>query len=69
MVYSRFAADERYIILINPSGNVVKASLTNLNSKQAHYIFGTSRKSSYKVGIGADAITVPAVSAAIYKLD
>ena len=69
MIYMRFTGNERYIILINPSGKKVKAELTNMNSKLARYIFGTSEKCIYKIRKGADAITLPAVSAAIFKID
>jgi len=40
-----------------------------MHSKQATYIFGTAVKTSYKIGKRADEITMPAVSAAIYKID
>jgi maltose alpha-D-glucosyltransferase/alpha-amylase len=69
MIYMRFTDNERYIILINPSGNKVKAELSNTNVKQAKYIFGTSEKCIYKIGKAADEISLPAVSAAIYKLN
>ena len=69
MIYMRSKDNEKYIILINPSGKKVKTELANMNSKQAKYIFGTSEKCIYKIGKGADDITLPAVSAAIFKID
>ncbi|MFD2937536.1 alpha-amylase family glycosyl hydrolase [Spirosoma flavum] len=69
IIYRRFNGADRYIILINPSGNPVKADVPTMKAKQARYVFGTSEKSNYTIGKGTDAVTVPAVSAAIYKLD
>ncbi len=69
MIYMRFADNEKYVILINPPGNKVKAELTNINVNQAKYVFGTSEKCIYKIGKGSDEVTLPAVSAAIYKIE
>jgi maltose alpha-D-glucosyltransferase / alpha-amylase len=69
LVYMRFANEEKYVIVINPSDKKVTTELANIHSKQARYIFGTTEKSGYKTGKAADVITLPAVSAAIYKID
>ena len=69
MIYMRSKGSERYLILINPSGSKVKAELSSINTKKAIYVFGTSEKCVYKIGKGTDMITLPAVSAAIYKIE
>jgi glycosidase len=69
LVYIRYTKGEKYVIAINPSDKKVKAELSDMYTKQAKYIFGTTEKASYKIGKDADEITLPAVSAAIYKID
>ncbi|MEP7371856.1 MAG: alpha-amylase family glycosyl hydrolase [Chitinophagaceae bacterium] len=69
LMYMRFTTGEKYVILINPSDKKVKIELGDIHSKEAKYIFGTTEKSSYKIGKSVDEITLPAVSAAIYKID
>lgn len=69
LVYMRYNNDEKYAIAINPSDKKAKAVLSNMHTKQATYIFGTGEKAVYKIGKDADEITLPAVSAAIYKIE
>ncbi len=69
MRYTNDEKDEKYVIVINPSDKKVHTELINLHSQHAKYIFGTTEKTSYKISKGLDEITLPAVSAAIYKID
>jgi maltose alpha-D-glucosyltransferase / alpha-amylase len=68
MIHMRFTSHEKYVILINPSGNRVKAGLTHRNSKKAKYIFGKSQKCTYKTGKDRDEVSLPPVPAALFKL-
>jgi len=69
MIYMRRNGNEKYIIAVNPSGKSVEAKIAAQNAKRATYIFGTTKDCSYKMDNSADIIKLPAVSAAIFKLE
>jgi len=68
MVYMRQSGNEKYIIAINPSDKNVETTIAAQNSKVT-YTFGTNKNSSYKAGKEADVIKLPAVSAAVFKVE
>lgn len=69
MVYVRRAGDEKYVIAVNPSGKSVKATITSQGSKETTYVLGTTKKAGYKSTKINDIIELPAVSAAIFKIE
>jgi len=70
MVFMRWANSEKYIIAINPSDKKVEATISSTGTSKAVFTIGNTSKSSYKIGSkGTDTIKLPAVSAAIYKLE
>ena len=69
MVYMRSSGNEKYIIAINPSGRNVRAELGSMDAVNVKYVFGTSEKCSYKPGKKTDMVKLPAVSAAVFKIE
>ncbi len=69
MVYSRSQGEEQYIIAVSPSGKSVTASISTQKNKRINYVFGTSAKCGYKTEKTRDMIKLPAVSAAIFKVE
>lgn len=69
MVYMRLSGNEKYVIAFNPSDKKVETELPTLNSSRVVYTFGNSEKCSYKSGKSIDKIKLPAVSAAIFKIE
>ncbi|MEO6684344.1 MAG: hypothetical protein ABIN24_00200, partial [Dyadobacter sp.] len=69
MVYSRFSQGEKYIVAINPMDKQGTADISAVHATKVTYTFGTSKKSSYKSGKTMDVITIPAASAAIFKIE
>ncbi|MEP6683644.1 MAG: alpha-amylase family glycosyl hydrolase [Parafilimonas sp.] len=69
LIYMRNNDHEKYIIAINPSDKKITGDLNGMHAKKASYIFGTTKKATYKVGNSADEIIMPPVSAVIYKID
>jgi maltose alpha-D-glucosyltransferase/alpha-amylase len=69
MVYLRSSSDERYIIAINPSDRKVEAEFPAFNSVKVNLVLGTSGKFGYKSGKSTDILKLPAVSAAIFKIE
>ncbi|MEO6758733.1 MAG: alpha-amylase family glycosyl hydrolase [Saprospiraceae bacterium] len=69
MVYLRSQGEEKYVIVVNPSAKSVTASINTQKNKRGSYVFGTSAKCGYKTGKTMDVIKMPAVSAAIFKLE
>jgi maltose alpha-D-glucosyltransferase/alpha-amylase len=69
MIYMRTGQGQKYIIALNPSGKKADAEFATLKSSKVSFVFGTTGKSSYKIGKGLDTIKLPAVSAAIFKLE
>jgi maltose alpha-D-glucosyltransferase/alpha-amylase len=69
MIYMRYSGNEKYIIAVNPSDKSVEARIAAQNGNHFTYTFGTSKKCSYKNGKGEDLIKMPAVSAAIFKIE
>jgi maltose alpha-D-glucosyltransferase/alpha-amylase len=68
MVYMRRHGDEKYVIAINPSGKDAEAKIA-AQHKRGTYTSGTTKNCSYKTGADGDMIKMPAVSAAIFKLE
>jgi maltose alpha-D-glucosyltransferase/alpha-amylase len=69
LIYMRFRGNEKFIVALNPSDKMVEAEIGTLNSELVKYVFGTSEKCSYKLGKTVDTIKIPALSAAIFKLE
>ncbi len=69
MIYMRYNDQEKYIIAINPSDKKVNAVLSDMHSRKAAFIFGTTENTNYKIGKKVDEISLPPVSAAIYKVE
>lgn len=69
MVYLRQGGGEKYVIAVNPSAKAVEAKIGSQHSAKATYTFGTGASSKYTAGKDADVIKLPAVSAAIFKLE
>jgi len=69
MIYMRRSGNEKYIIAVNPSNKSVEARINTQGSNRAMYAFGTVENSKYTVGKSEDMIKMPAVSAAIFKLE
>ena len=69
LVYLRYSGNEKYIIAINPSNKAVEAKINTQGSTRATYALGTIEGGKYTVGKSADTIKLPAISAAIFKLD
>jgi len=69
VVYSRYSANEEYVIIINPSQKTVSAGIPSQNGKKAKYIYGTSEKFSFKNGKDTDTIKLPGIAAVVLKLE
>jgi maltose alpha-D-glucosyltransferase/alpha-amylase len=70
VVFMRWANGEKYIIAVNPSDKKVEAAITSQGEGKAVFTFGNTTKSSYTIGIkGTDNVQLPAVSAAVYRLE
>jgi len=69
MVYLRSSASEKYIIAINPTGKDIQTKFASQNSNHANYVFGTNKNAKYIKSKGQDIIKIPAVSAAIFRID
>lgn len=69
LVYMRNSQGERYIIAINPSGKKVEAEFSTVNSSRVTLALGTSGKFAYKSGKSSDILKMPAVSAAIFRVE
>ena len=69
MIYMRMSRDEKYIIGINPSNRKVESKFASMNSSRVTFKFGTSEKCSYKAGEIIDRIVMPAISAAVFRVD
>ena len=69
LIYMRTKGNEKYIIGLNPSDKPVEAEIATLNAGHVKYAFGTNEKCSYKPGKSVDKIKLPAVSAAIFKIE
>jgi len=70
MVFMRWTDGEKYIIAINPSDKKTEATFSSPGAVKAVLTIGNTSKSSYKIGKkGTDTIQLPAVSAAVYKLE
>ncbi len=69
MVYLRSSGSERYIIALNPTAKKVEAKIAAQKANKVAYVYGTSTKCSYKTGNNGDVVKLPAVSAAIFKLN
>jgi hypothetical protein len=67
--HRRCSGNEKYIIAINPSGKNVRAELGSMDAVNVKYVFGTSEKCSYKPGKKTDMVRLPAVSAAVFKIE
>jgi maltose alpha-D-glucosyltransferase / alpha-amylase len=68
MIYVRHSSVEKYLVALNPTGKDVQAKIVGQNAR-ATYVFGTNKSVSYNNGTGEDTITLPALSAAIFKLE
>jgi maltose alpha-D-glucosyltransferase / alpha-amylase len=69
MVYMRNDDHEKFIVAVNPSGQPVEASIPSQAGKRGVYILGTTQKCNYKKGETTDVIKLPAISAAVFKLE
>ncbi len=69
MVYLRTSGNEKYIIAINPTGKKVEARIPSQHAKETAYAYGTDKKCHYIPGKTDDTIKMPAVSAAIFKVE
>ncbi|HEY4197683.1 MAG TPA: alpha-amylase family glycosyl hydrolase [Mucilaginibacter sp.] len=69
MIYMRRHGNEKYIIAINPSAKDVEAKITAQDAKRGIYTTGTTKSCSYKTDKNGDVIKMPAISAAIFKLE
>jgi maltose alpha-D-glucosyltransferase / alpha-amylase len=69
LIYMRLMGNEKYIIALNPSDKPAEAEIATLNPEHIKYAFGTNKKCSYKQGKNVDKIKIPAVSAAIFKVE
>lgn len=69
LVYLRYSGNEKYIVAVNPSDKSVQAKIGSQNSRKVTYALGTTASSKYTVGKDADVIKLPALSAAIFKLE
>lgn len=69
MIYMRTGGNEKYVIAVNPSGKNREAKIAAQKSNRVTDVFGTTDKCSYKTGNDGDVIKMPAVSAAIFKLE
>jgi maltose alpha-D-glucosyltransferase / alpha-amylase len=69
MIYLRYNENEKYIIAVNPSGREVTGSFAPQNADKLTYVFGTTDKSIYQKGKTNDRLTMPPVSAVIYKIE
>jgi maltose alpha-D-glucosyltransferase/alpha-amylase len=68
MIYLRSAGNEEYVIAINPSAKAMTANIPAQKSGHVNYIIGTTTDCKYKTGETIDVLQMPAVSAAIFKL-
>jgi maltose alpha-D-glucosyltransferase / alpha-amylase len=69
MIYVRRSGTERYLVALNPSGKGVETKIPAQGADHATYFFGTNKLVSYETGTNGDTIKLPAISAAIFKLD
>jgi maltose alpha-D-glucosyltransferase / alpha-amylase len=69
MVYTRYQDSDRYIIAINPSDKQETAKFPARHGHRVTYIFGTDKKCKYYLGKMADTVEMPAVSAAIFRIE
>jgi maltose alpha-D-glucosyltransferase/alpha-amylase len=69
LVYLRYNDNSKYVIAVNPSNKAVEVKIAAQGSSRATYAFGTDEKSKYIIGKNEDVIRLPAISAAIYKLE
>jgi maltose alpha-D-glucosyltransferase / alpha-amylase len=70
LVFLRWVNNEKYIIVINPSGKKVETTVPSKGENKAIFILGNTSKSSYRIGKkGTDIVQLPPVSAAVYKLE
>ena len=69
LIYTRTNGNEKYIIVLNPSGKITETEVPASNLTHVSYAFGTSEKCSYKPGKATDKIKMPAVSVAIFKAE
>jgi maltose alpha-D-glucosyltransferase / alpha-amylase len=70
VVLLRWINNEKYIITINPSGRKVETTIPSEGATRAVFILGNTSKSSYKISNkGTVTVQLPAISAAVYKLE
>jgi maltose alpha-D-glucosyltransferase/alpha-amylase len=69
MVYLRQSGNEKYIIAVNPSGQNVETKIAAQHGTKVNYVFGTTNKSKYTSGSNEDVLKLPAVSAAIFRVE
>ncbi len=69
MIYLRSNDIEKYVIAINPSGKPVQAKIASLQRKKTAYVLGTTDKCRYKMSNEGDMIIMPAISAAIFRIE
>lgn len=69
LIYARFDDNAKYVIAINASSKPVEANIAVQNVHTVTFISGTNKSSSYKAGKNSDTIRMPAVSAAIFKVE
>ena len=67
MVYERTAGSEKYVVVLNPSGNAADVQIESLAGKPK--IVLSSGKVTYKTGKKNDVIKASGISAAIFKLN
>jgi maltose alpha-D-glucosyltransferase / alpha-amylase len=69
LVYMRIKGNEKYLVALNPSDKPVEAEIPSLSPGKVKYVFGSNEKCAYKQGKPVDKLKIPAVSAAIFKVE
>jgi maltose alpha-D-glucosyltransferase/alpha-amylase len=69
MVYMRSSGKEKFIVAINPTNKGQKASFPTQNANKSKKELSTTKAAIYKKGKLSDTIILPAMSAAIFKVE
>ncbi|HMI59703.1 MAG TPA: alpha-amylase family glycosyl hydrolase [Puia sp.] len=69
LVYMRYSGNEKYIIALNPSNKSVEAKIGTQGGNRVTYAAGTTESGKYTIGKTEDIIKLPAISAAIFRLE
>jgi maltose alpha-D-glucosyltransferase / alpha-amylase len=69
LIYLRYSGSEKYIVAVNPSNKAVEAKIATQGSASATYTLGSVDGGKYIIGKSADTIKLPAISAAVFKLE